>query len=89
VPRSKGPTARQFGHNLRRARTRLGIPQEELALRAALHRTEIGLLERGQRLPRIDTLIKCAEAAGVSPEELLEGIMPLAPGLGEEIGAGR
>jgi transcriptional regulator with XRE-family HTH domain len=63
-----------FGENLRRARRRAGISQEELGMRSSLHRTEIGLLERGERVPRIDTLIKVASALSIPPGELLEGI---------------
>lgn len=66
--------AQQFGANLSRLRERSGITQEDLAFRASLHRTEIGLLERGGRLPRIDTLAKLAGALGVEPGELFLGI---------------
>lgn len=47
--------APQFGENLIAARERAGISQEELGFRADLHRTEIGMLERGVRIARIDT----------------------------------
>jgi transcriptional regulator with XRE-family HTH domain len=50
------------------------ITQEELADRAELHRTEIGLLERGLRVPRIDTLLRLAAALAVEPAELLVGV---------------
>lgn len=66
--------ADRFGENLRRCRKRAGLSQEELGLRSALHRTEIGLLERGERIPRIDTLVKLASALHVDPSELIEGI---------------
>jgi transcriptional regulator with XRE-family HTH domain len=66
--------ARQFGANLRRARRRADLSQEQLGLRASLHRTEIGLLERGARMPRIDTLVKLATALQMRPGELIEGI---------------
>lgn len=66
--------AHRFGENLRRVRRRAGISQEELGMRSSLHRTEIGLLERGARVPRIDTLIKIASALTIPPGELLEGI---------------
>lgn len=64
----------RFGHNLLRCRRRAGISQEEVGIRAALHRTEIGLLERGERIPRIDTAIKLAGAVGVPLGALVDGI---------------
>jgi transcriptional regulator with XRE-family HTH domain len=66
--------AQQFGNNLRRCRKRAGISQEEAAVRASLHRTAIGQLERAERVARIDTLIKLAGALDASPAELLEGL---------------
>jgi len=66
--------ADRFGENLRRCRRRAGFSQEELGMRSSLHRTEIGLLERGARVPRIDTLIKIASALQIPPVELIEGI---------------
>lgn len=73
--------ADKFGENLALARKRSGLSQEALAFRAGLHRTEIGLLERGERTPKIDTLIKLAAAVHHSPGELLEGIVWNAPEL--------
>lgn len=72
MKRSK--VAAQFGRNLRRCRRRAGISQEELGSRAQLHRTEVGLLERGQRTPRIDTVVKLAYSLPVPAGELLEGV---------------
>lgn len=66
--------AGQFGDNLRRCRKRAGLSQEETAVRASLHRTAIGQLERAERVARIDTLIKLAGALGVGPAELLAGL---------------
>jgi transcriptional regulator with XRE-family HTH domain len=67
--------AGRFAHNLRRARASTDFSQEELAFRASLHRTEVGLLERAERTPRIDTLAKLAGALGVEPIVLLDGIV--------------
>jgi transcriptional regulator with XRE-family HTH domain len=67
--------AGRFARNLVHARDRAGLSQEELGLRASLHRTEISLLERGTRIPRIDTLVKLAGGLGVPPEDLLVGIV--------------
>lgn len=67
--------ALRFGENMRRARRRAGVSQEALGFRATLHRTEIGLLERGERVPRIDTVIKIAAALGVRIDcALFDGI---------------
>lgn len=74
MPRPDDALVDQFRANLLHHRRRSGLSQEALALRASLHRTEIGLLERGHRLPRIDTLIRIAGAAEVRPEALLLGI---------------
>ena len=67
--------AQRFGENLRRLRKGADISQEELGLRCSLHRTEIGLLERGARVPRVDTLIKIASGLSVRIDcKLLTGI---------------
>jgi transcriptional regulator with XRE-family HTH domain len=66
--------AERFGRNLRRVRKREDLSQEQLGRRASLHRTEIGLLEKGDRVCRIDTLIRLAGAMAVPPGELLDGI---------------
>ena len=64
----------RFAVNLRRARQAAGISQEELADRCELHRTEVSLLERGGREPRLGTMVKLANALGTTPEELCKGI---------------
>jgi transcriptional regulator with XRE-family HTH domain len=66
--------ARHFGRNLARCRKRVGLSQEELAVRASLHRTAVGQLERGDRVARVDTLIKLAGSLAIPPGELLEGM---------------
>jgi transcriptional regulator with XRE-family HTH domain len=65
----------QLGSNLRRRRREAGLSQERLAELCDLHRTEIGLLERGERSPRLDTLVTLARGLELaSPCELLDGI---------------
>jgi len=63
-----------FGKNLARLRRIAGLSQEELGQRASLHRTEIGMLEHGQRVPRIDTVTRLAGAMAIESGELLAGI---------------
>ena len=56
--------AKRIGHNVFLARRRAGYSQEGLGKRCSLHRTEIGMIESGARLPRSDTLMKRAGGAG-------------------------
>ena len=65
----------QFAANLRQARGKAGISQEALADKCELHRTEISLLERCKRSPRLETIVILARGLGLSsPGELLAGI---------------
>jgi XRE family transcriptional regulator, regulator of sulfur utilization len=66
--------AERFGENIFVSRRRSNLSQEELGFLASLHRTEIGQLERGARLPRIDTLIKLAGALELPAGDLLKGM---------------
>jgi transcriptional regulator with XRE-family HTH domain len=66
--------AAQFGDNLVRARRSADMSQDELSVRASVHRTEISQLERGLRIPRIDTLAKLCACLEVEAGELMEGI---------------
>jgi transcriptional regulator with XRE-family HTH domain len=66
--------AGRFGANVAGARQRADLSQEELGVRASLHRTEISCVERGMRVIRIDTLVKLAGGLGVDPGVLLAGI---------------
>lgn len=74
----RGAAAR-LGRNVFMARRRAGFSQEALGSLASLHRTEVGMVEKGERLPRVDTLIKLASALGVGAGELLEGVDWVVP----------
>jgi transcriptional regulator with XRE-family HTH domain len=67
--------AARFGDNLKRVRRQADLSQDELSVRASVHRTEISQLERGLRVARIDTLIKLAASLEAAPAELLAGIV--------------
>jgi transcriptional regulator with XRE-family HTH domain len=60
-----------FALILRRERVAKGLSQERLAHRAGLHRTYVGLIERGQRKPTIEVGYALAQALGVSLWELV------------------
>lgn len=63
-----------FARNLRRERQRLKLSQEALGFRCDLNMSEISRLERSRRDPRLATIVKLANALGVPPAQLLEGI---------------
>ena len=65
----------QFAENLRHHRERMGLSQEALAEICGLHRTEISLLERCKRSPRLETVVILARGLELdSAGELLDGI---------------
>ncbi len=66
--------AEQIGHNLAHYRQKANVSQEELGVRSSLHRTAVGQLERGERIPRADTIVKLAGSLGVTPGDLLDGL---------------
>ncbi len=76
--RTKEPQAeeasRLLGQNLIQFRRRVGLSQAGTAERAGLHRTEVSLIERGQRRPRLDTIVKLGGALEVEPCALLTGL---------------
>ena len=57
--------------NMRLLRNDLGLSQEELAHKAKLHRTYMGMIERSERNLSIDNIEKIANALGVKPHQLL------------------
>jgi transcriptional regulator with XRE-family HTH domain len=69
------PPSARFAANLRHLRAAAGLSQENLALRAGIHRTQVSLLEGGKRMPRVFTLVCLAGSLGVTPNDLLEGIV--------------
>ncbi len=73
--RSAESMRRQFAANLRRHRESKGLTQKTLAEICDLHHTEISLLERCQRSPRLETIVLLARGLRLQgPGELLEGL---------------
>jgi transcriptional regulator with XRE-family HTH domain len=71
---NRDAVAERLGRNLGVARRRVGYSQAELGALCSLHRTEIGLVEKGGRIPRADTLVKFVRVLDVSADDLLDGI---------------
>lgn len=59
-----------FGERVRELRKEKAISQEELADRAGVHRTYIGMIERGEKNITIVNIQKIAKALGVGIREL-------------------
>jgi DNA-binding XRE family transcriptional regulator len=66
--------AERFSANLKRARCEAGLTPSELGRLAELHRTEVYALERGLRVPRLETLLKLSCSLRVPAEVLMEGM---------------
>lgn len=63
-----------LGQNIARYREAMGVSQEELGFIAELHRTAVGQLERGEQIPRADSVLRLCGALGVEPTDLFEGL---------------
>lgn len=61
----------KIGKAIRKIRAKKEITQEQLAFEAGLNRAYVGYIERGERNPSTDTLVKIAKALRVSPKDLL------------------
>jgi len=64
----------RFAQNLRRQRETAGLSQEALGEASELHRTEISLLERSGREPRLWTVVRLARGLEIAPGDLLAGL---------------
>ena len=63
---------RIVAQNLRRLRQDRGLSQEELAGQAELNRNYVGMIEREENAPTVDTLEALAKVLKVEPAELLK-----------------
>jgi transcriptional regulator with XRE-family HTH domain len=61
-----------LGKRIRSERKGKGFSQESFAEVCGLHRTEVGLLERGKTIPRLDTLLLVSQHLDLPVSELLQ-----------------
>lgn len=64
----------QFGQRVREERLKKGFSQEELAFKAELHRTYIGMIERAEKNITLNNIAKIAKALEITITELTKGI---------------
>ncbi len=71
--------ASQLGQRVCDLRKALSFTQEELAKKAGIGLSYISMIERGQRTPHLETLVRIAAALGVSLSQLfIEAYEPSA-----------
>lgn len=67
--------SRAFGQRMRDLRKRQGgMSQDDLARETGIHPTSIGRLERGNREPKLTTILRLADGLGVEPGELVNDL---------------
>jgi transcriptional regulator with XRE-family HTH domain len=76
MPQPLSEATRVFGRRVRKERELLGLSQEALADRCALHWTFVGQVERGQRNLSLHNLLKIADGLEVDPGKLVRGLEP-------------
>lgn len=64
--------SKEFGARVRKLRNVLGLSQEKLAEKAGVHRTYIGMIERGEKNITLSNIEKIASALGVSVDTLFK-----------------
>ncbi len=69
---------------LKRCRREAGLTQEQLAHLADLHPTYISLMERGQRNPGFEIMVKLIGALGIEAGDLHRGVAWTPPDVGRE-----
>ncbi len=74
---------KSIGARIKYYRGKNHLSQEELAEKAELSNVYISYLERGQRIPSLDTLITIANILGVSADDLLSGSLLVSSSLQE------
>jgi transcriptional regulator with XRE-family HTH domain len=63
-----------FGQRLRELRAECSVSQEQLGRRSGIHPTAIGRFERGDREPRLRSILRLAEGLGVKPGRLVDDL---------------
>lgn len=63
-------TLEKFGEKVRAERLSQGLSQEQLATKAGVHRTYIGMIERAEKNITLENISKVARALNLSISEL-------------------
>mgnify|MGYP002570052478 CR=1 FL=1 len=64
-----------IGRNIRKYRESKGLRQEDIANRTKLSNNYIGMIERGEKIPSLQTFINIVNAIGVSSDMILADVL--------------
>ena len=64
-----------IGKRIRKVREQRGWRQEDFAERIGLSVTYTGMIERGEKVPKLETFITIANVLGVSADQLLADVL--------------
>ena len=64
----------KFGNRIREERLKQGLSQEELASRAGVHRTYIGMIERAEKNITLENIEKITRALNLKIEDIFKNI---------------
>ena len=67
-------TLKKFGETVAKKRKEIGLSQEQLAFKAGVHCTYIGMVERGEKNITLKNIIKISNALECEPKELMGGL---------------
>lgn len=63
-----------LGAAVKAAREAMGVSQEEFAATVGMHRTQLGHIEQGKKDCRLSTIVRLANALGLSPSSLIKKV---------------
>lgn len=70
--------SKAVGQRIKTAREKKNLTQEDLAARIDISPTHVSVIERGTKIPRLDTFVSIANVLGVSADELLVDVVDRA-----------
>lgn len=68
------PVLEKFGRRVKEERLKQHLSQEELAERAGVHRTYVGMIERAEKNITLTNIEKIALALGIKIADLFSGL---------------
>jgi transcriptional regulator with XRE-family HTH domain len=76
MPRVPSEAAAHIGGLIAEQRKRQGFTQDQVAVLSGIDSSNVRAYETGRSMPNIQSLVRMAEALGVHPGELLDGLKP-------------